>query len=243
MKKTIPNIRFSLLRVFLIASCFLFLIVKYKSEHPRTQWDTSPDQVLISYEVNDGEVDIGYIPDFRVWGDGHILWVERDSNFNREIYEGYLPQSELVTLVNQFADAGLYKWFGNTGDSLNFVGVKLLDRYDSLPVDGNPKISHLVDYLKSGAGVDAEEFIPTVGYLYVLPFQKTEYKNTNVIPAQWAENRYESNFENFDRSFPDGKEITGDELNFVWQIINHSPFIKSNDKIYWIALEIPKITY
>ena len=207
------------------------------------QWDTSPDKVLISYEMDGGEVDIGYIPDFRVWGNGYIVWSERDPNFNREIYEGYLSQSELTTLVNQFADAGLYKWFGNAGDSLDFVGVKLLDRYDSLPVDGNPKISHLVDYLKSGAGVEANKFIPTVGYLYVFPVKETEYKITNIVPVQWAGNKYESDFENFERTFPNGKEITGDELDFVWQIVNHSLFIKSNDKIYWIALEIPKITY
>ena len=242
MKKLTPQLQFSWSYVIIIASCIYFLIYKYDREHPKAEWDTSPDNVVISYDAF-GEIDYGYIPDFRVWGDGRIVWVERDQNFTRKVYEGYLSQNQLKEIIEQFVDAGYYKWFGNKNSSPVNISIGLLNSYKQDSFDTNGKISKLAEYLESGAGVDAKEFIPTVGYLYVFPIKKTAYKNTNVIPVQWAGNKYESSFENFERTFPSGKEISDDELDFVWQIVNHSPFIKLDDKIYWIALEIPQITY
>ena len=242
MKKITPRLQFSWSYVILIASCVCFLIYKYNRERPKAEWNTSPDNVVISSNVF-GEIDYGYIPDFRVWGDGRIVWVEHDQDFTRKVYEGYLSQNQLKEIIKQFVDAGYYKWFGNKNSSPVNISIGLLNSYKQNSFDVDGKISQLVNYLESGAGVEAKEFIPTVGCLYVFPVKETEYKNTKSIPVQWPENIEETDFANFERTFPDGKEITGDELDFVWQIVNHSPFIKSNDKIYWIALGIPKITY
>jgi len=241
MKKLTPQLQFSWSYVIIIASCIYFLIYKYDREHPKAEWDTSPDNVVISYDAF-GEIDYGYIPDFRVWGDGRIVWVERDQNFTRKVYEGYLSQNQLKEIIEQFVDAGYYKWFGGGNSSVN-ISIGLLTSYKQNSFDANEKISQLAEYLASGAGVKANNFIPTIGYLYVFPVEETEYKNTKFTPVEWPENKYESNLENFERSFPNGKEITGDELDFVWQSVNHSPFIESNGKIYWIAVGIPKITY
>lgn len=241
MKKSIPYIPFSLSRVLLISSCILLLIYKYDREHPKAEWDTSPEKVVISYETF-GEIDYGYIPDFRVWGNGYIVWVEHTSDFTRRVFEGYLPQDGLKELIRQFVDAGFYDWFGNKNSSSENVGIQLLNRYKTNSLDANEKIAQLSEYLKSGARAEGKQFIPTVGYLYVFPIEETARANTKIIPNQWPEDKYESNFENFEKLFPNGKEITGDELDFVWEIVNRSSIIESNGKIYWIALEIPKIT-
>ena len=243
MKKSISQFQFSWSYVIIFASCICILIYKYNSEHPKAEWDTSPDNIVVSSSNMFEEIDYGYIPDFQVWGDGHIVWVEHDQDFTRKVYEGYLSQNQLKEIIEQFVDAGYYKWFGNKNSHPVNVSIGLLNSYKQNSFDANGKISKLAEYLESGAGVDAKEFIPTVGYLYVFPIKKTAYKNTNVIPIQWAGNKYESNFENFERIFPNGKEITGEELDFLWHIVNHSPFIEANGDVYWIAVEIPKVSF
>lgn len=226
--------------VLLISSCFIFFFIyKYKSENPKIEWNTSAENVVISYQYF-GEIDYGYIPDFRVWGDGYIVWVEKD-DFSRNVYEGYLSQTELHKLLEQFVDAGFYNWFNDTDFSI-YVGINLLTGYKQKSIDANEKISQLVNYLLSGAGVEAKEFIPTIGYFYVFPIEKTAYFNYEVIPYQWPQEKFKVNFNFFEDTFPNGKAITGHELAYVWKIVNNSPFIESNGKIYWIALTIPKIT-
>jgi len=232
----------SLTCIILIIIFILLLFFKYHSEHPKTEWDTSPDKVIISYQVF-REIEYGYIPDFQIWGDGHIVWV-KNSYSTREVYEGYLTQGELKKLIDQFIDVGYYNWFGNHGESYESISIKLTSRpYYDLPIDSNKEISNLVDYLRTGAGLEAKEFVPSIGYLYVLPIEETEYSIERVIPVPWTDDNYQINFENFKQSYPNGQELTGEELNFVWSIVNGSSFIESNGKIYRIALLIPKITY
>jgi len=242
MKESKSYLPFSLLRVLIIAGCIWFLIFKYNSEHPKAEWDSSPDNVVISFEPGIGEIDYGYIPDFRIWGDGHIVWVEHDSDYTRMVFEGYLSQYSLKELIGKFVDAGFFNWFKYGGSSVSSIRIKLLNHDQLNVLVANKELLELVDYLKSGAGVSGKEFVPTVGHLYVFPFTETEYTNLNVTPYLWAVDRFEYVLEDFDKNYPTGKEITGDELDLVWQIVNRSSVIESNGKRYWIALEIPKIT-
>lgn len=237
--KAKSHVLLSLLGIFL---CIALSVLKHSSEHPKVVWDTSPDNVVISYGYF-GEIDIGYIPDFRVWGDGYIVWVEHSSGSERKVYEGYLPQAELKELLEKFVDAGFYNWFGNDNSSYAYVGINLIKIYKQDSIDSNEQILELVNHVGTGAGVEAKEFKPTLGYLYTIPIEKTEYFNYKVTPHQWPQEMFTIDFENYDDAYPDGKEIAGDELTYVWSIVNNSPFIESNGRIFWIAVEIPKITY
>ncbi len=242
MKKSKSYLPFSLFRVFVIAGCIWFLNFKYINEHPKAEWGTSSDNVVISFEPGIEEIDYGYIPDFRVWGDGHIIWVEYDSNHTRTVFEGYLSQDNLKKLIGKFVDAGFFDWFEYGGSSISSIRIQLLNRNQLNVLDANKEISELVDYLKSGAGVSRKEFIPTVGYLYVFPITETEYANLNVTPYPWSVDKFEYALEGFDKNYPTGIEVTGNELDFVWKIVNRFSVIEANGKRYWIALEIPKIT-
>jgi hypothetical protein len=189
MKKFKPYALFLPL-ILLITSCFIsFFVFKQKSENPKIEWDTSPENIVISYRYF-GEIDIGYIPDFRVWGDGYIVWVENDG-VSRKVYEGYLSQTELKKLIERFADAGFYNWFGNEDSSI-YIGINLLNGYKQKSIDANESISQLVKYLSSGAGVEFKEFVPTVGYLHALPIEKTSYFNFKVTPYQWSQENFDS---------------------------------------------------
>lgn len=243
MGKPRSYLPFSLLRILVIAGSILLLFLKYSSEHPKPAWNSSSDNVIISYEVGLAEIDMNYIPDFRVWGNGHIIWVERHFDSSRTVFEGYLSQGELKKLIEDFVNAGYFNWFEYGGTSTSNIRIDLLNRSQINALDANSKISQLVQYLQTGAGVEKREFVPTIGYLAFLPIEETSYKHLNIEPKySWIESRFDFSPETFEKTVPDGK-ITGDQLGFFWEVVNHSPFIEYNGKIYWIGLSIPKVSY
>ena len=243
MGKSKSNLPFFLLRVLIIVGCVFFLFVKYNSEHPKAIWDSSPDTLIISYELGPTEIPYGYIPDFRIWGDGRIVWVINEDD-TRKVFEGYLQPNEMKTLIEKFVDAGYFNWFGGGGgNSYDYMRIRLSGKERDGLLDTNEEISKLVDYIKSGAGVKPKEFLPTIGYLYVFPIEETEYNYNNItVEYVWPEDKFGFALEDFYEFVPNG-ELTDEKLSFIWQVVNHSNFIDSNGKIFLIGLEIPKITY
>ncbi len=241
MKKN-PSIQYFWYLAILLTCVVYFLTYKYDHEHPKLEWDTSPGNVVISHEKF-AELDYGYIPPFRVWGDGRIVWTDYDLDYTRRVYQRYLSQTELKEIIEQFEGAGFYDLSVKQDDYFETVRINLLKRYEESSILANKKISLLVNYLSEGAGAKAKEFKPTVGYLYAFPIEKTAYFNYKGTPVQWPKDKYKVIFENYKESFPDGQKITGDELDFVWQIVNRSSIVEANGKVYWIALIIPKITH
>jgi hypothetical protein len=243
MGKSKSYLPFSLLGVFIIVGCIALLFFEYSSEHPKPKWDTSPDNIVISYEIGVGEIDINYIPDFRVWGDGYVVWVENHFDYSRTVFEGYLSQDELKKLIGDFINAGFFSWFEYGGASSSSISIRLFDRNQINALDANDEISQLVHYLQSGAGVERNEFVPTIGYLTLLPIEKTSYKYSDIQPKySWVDSKFDFSPENFKKIVPDEK-ITGDKLEFFWKVVNVSPFIEYDEKIYWVGLSIPKISY
>jgi hypothetical protein len=243
MEKAKSYLPFSPLRVLLIVGCVLLLFFKYNSEHPNPEWNTSPDALIISYELGPTEIPYGYIPSFRIWGDGHIVWAVYQADGTRKVLEGYLQHDQMEKLIKEFINAGYFYWFGGGGNSYDYMSINLVDKEGIKLLDANDEISKLVESIESGAGVEPKEFVPTIGFLHVFPIEETEYAHKNIKPAfSWPEDEFGFNLEDFDRFIPDGK-LTGKKLNFVWQVVNRSSFIESNGKVYLIGLEIPKITY
>lgn len=243
MKKLTSSFPFSLLRVLTIVVCVSLLFFKYSSEHPKPEWNTSSNNVVVSYEVGITEIDVNYIPDFRVWGDGYVVWVEHHFDYSRTVFEGYLSQAELKELVEDFVNAGFFNWFEDRGTSTSSIRIQLLNRSQINSLDANDEISKWVQYLQSGAGVERKEFVPTVGYLVFLPIRETSYKYSDIEPKySWIESGFDFSPEDFEKIVPDGK-ITGLQLEFFWQVVNNSPFIEYNGRVYWVGLSIPKISY
>jgi len=243
MGKSKSYLPFSFLGVLIITGCISLLFFKYSREHPKPEWNTSPDNVVISYRIGFEEIDINYIPDFRVWGDGHIVWVEHHFDYTRTVFEGYLSQVELKKLIEDFVNAGFFNWFEYRGTSTSSISIHLINRNQINALDANDEISLLVRYLQSGAGVERNEFVPTIGYLALSPIEETSYKYSEIEPKySWVESKFDFSPEDFKKIVPDEK-IIGDKLEFFWKVVNVSPFIEYNGKIYWVGLSIPKITY
>ncbi len=254
MKKNIFLVLLLLL-IVCSASIFYFSILKYQNENPRIEWEQSSDTVIISYERR-YDTDYNYIPAFRVWGDGYIVWVEYTSEGKRKILEGYLSQNELMVLLEKFGETDFFKYcYKNQSYALDYISINFLKKSCSSLIDENgtvnpnyEAISDLVDLLASGAGVEGKEYTPTMGYLSIVRYEKTEYyQNQPTIQAQfiWPTEEFGYTIDDIPTNNPDvrEKEIVGDELLFIWDIVNSSmPFVESNGKVYWITLSIPKIS-
>src|SRR4030066_1536654 len=68
---------------------------------PEAIWDESPDKIIVWSDPGAMHIDINYIPHIQIWGDGHIIWVEYNTEGERTIWEGYLTQPEMKQLINR----------------------------------------------------------------------------------------------------------------------------------------------
>jgi hypothetical protein len=235
---------------FLILLAFgmtLVLGFKYRSERPKIEWDTSPNNVVISSEFFIlRHIDYNYISDFRVWGDGYIVWVEYQPDGSRKVFEGNLSQAQLQNLLEQFVDAGFFNWFSvSPKDSYeDLISINLLDRNHSVQYYENRKIYELVSYIRTGGGAVAREFVPSMGYLYIVPAEKADLPKDVQPQYHWSSEKFGYDLTSINNDPQNGNiKITGEALSFAWEIAN-SPHavVESGGKAYWIAVIIPKIT-
>ena len=183
------------------------------------------------------EVDYNYIPDVQIWGDGYIVWVEHLSDGSRKVFEGYLSQQEMTTLVQKLIGLDFFKRSRKSKDYAGtYITVSLIDAFHSEWLDpDNKQLYDIAIYLQSGAETTGKELIPTVGTLFVIPIEN----DTTKANYYWPDDKFGYSLDTLiDKS--DGKEISGDELKFAWEVIN-SPLsiIESNGKVYWVAVVLP----
>lgn len=212
---------------------------------PAVKWDHSPDALILFTEPGNRHVYYGEIPKVQVWGDGHIVWVTYNDDGYRQVLEGYLSENQMEDLINQFIQAGFFKPLRNFFQN-DFPGdgiyLHLLDAKHGEPIGpDNSIIYELVNYLGNGTDLPGTPFIPIAGQLFALPIEETEFHGMDVsTPYIWPEDRFGYNLE----TTTDGYFIEGDQLTYVWEIVNSPmPFAESEGKIYWIAFVIPGISY
>ena len=234
--------------MFAILSGALYLLVPPRIE---AEWDTSSDTrvIVVGYL---GEVDYNYIPDSQLWGDGHIIWVEYDNHDNRQVLEDYLPKEEIAKLINQLIEADFFRGYrrfnwGFLGFG-KYVGVSLSNVHHQVVVApseyDNEQVLELVDFLKSGAGVEGTAFVPTVGTLLAYPLKTTGFPQDAEASYQWPDDEFGYALEEVYANKPHNeRQIAGEELEFAWEIVNSpAPLVESIGKVYWIAVVIPGVS-
>ena len=246
MKKWYLSLFFIII-LLLIASCLIYLSFPPRLE---TKWNRSLDEKIVVLGFT-GEVDYNYIPDVQIWGDGHIIWVQHRFDGSRRVLEGYLSEREITNILMSIIDAGFFDeysrfdWDVNAG---HYLGVGLSNLYyrdtiDSFGGDDNQRILDLVNFLKDGAGVSGDLFLPEKATLLVFPIEETEYHNDTKANYKWPTENFGYGLEAVYKNRQHGEIfITGEELEFAWEIVNSpKPLVVSDGKIYWIAVRIPQI--
>jgi hypothetical protein len=212
---------------------------------PKPKWNKSSDAIIITIERPLAELDYNYIPEFRVWGDGYIVWVEQLPNGNRRVMEGYLPQDKMEQLIIRFIKADFFKRYRilyKKAYALPMISIYLLEGSASELIDPEQKrIYDLVDYVRSGAGTTGREYVPTVGTLIAIPVEETEFRKNPEPKYTWPDER----FGDLGTKLKDEEPIilSGEELKFAWGVVNSPrPLVQSKGKTYWIAVIVPKIS-
>jgi hypothetical protein len=229
----------ALLILIIIPGC-IYLIYFHS---PAIEWEQTPETLIITEERPLAELDYNYIPDFRVWGDGYIVWVERGyPHSERKVFEGQLSSKELTTLLERFRDVDFFKLsrqISKENYAIPHIRISLKGCDFSLPISqDDPKIFELVSYLKSGAGVIGTEFVPTNAAFMVIPAERTSYQKNLETEFSWPDEAF-----GYTLAEAPKDNLTGDELLFAWKIVSSpKPLVESDGKIYWIAVLPPKIS-
>jgi hypothetical protein len=78
------------------------------------EWDHDPGALIVEVGTFGGPFplpgDSDYLPDVQVWGDGRIVWTERQDNGSRVAWEGYLSEEALTNLLQFIVEEGFFDW-------------------------------------------------------------------------------------------------------------------------------------
>lgn len=211
---------------------------------PTPEWDKSPQKRVFTIGEMWTEVDYNYIPDVQIWGDGYMVWVEHLADGNRKVFEGYLSQQEMTSLVQKLIGLDFFKRNRKSKDYAGtFITVSLIGASRSEWLDpDNKQLYDFAIYLQRGAGTNGKELIPTMGTFFAIPIEKTWLPATTKATYHWSDDKFGYSLDTLiDKS--DGKEISGEELKFAWEVVN-SPLstIESKGKVYWVAVVLPKVS-
>ena len=237
----------TILCLFLTLSCLTALTASALYRHryaiwpPEAEWDESPRAVVLKTDPGCVEIDLNYIPTVRIWGDGHIVWVEGE-NGRRIVLDGYLTHEEMTQLITKLISAGLFRAHKVEDVCLgNYLSVGLLNASVRVRVDPeDTQLSEVYDFLRTGAGTAGIEIIPETGDLFAYPIEEVDINPEVEAKYSWPDDRFGYSLEEI---YTHTKtEVSPEELRFAWEIVNSGlPVVMSNDEVYWIAVVIPEM--
>lgn len=212
---------------------------------PEAIWDESSEKIIIESDPGCMHIDTNYIPAVRIWGDGHIVWVEYNAKGERTVWEGYLTQSEMRQLLDQIIKMDYFRfWFvDNEYCAGNFTTVELSTISSRKGVTPeNTQFTEFYDFLTTGAGVIGEKFVPTQGVLYAYPVEETGLPADTEASYVWPDQKFGYSLEEL---YPqnNGRNISGEQIRFAWDVVNSpNSVVESNGKVFWIGIEVPGIS-
>jgi hypothetical protein len=213
-------------------------------------WNTSATALIVRYysphtTASPGAYDHRYyIPEVQVWGDGRIIWVQREHP-QRRVLEGDLTSDQVRALLQRIVDAGFFNWrdkyytLGGYSHSPMYLSVSLAGQSKELYEHGGAPSAfyELREFLTSGAGAAGHDHVPARGYLTVSPGPD----EANV--QEWPDVASGITLD----QVVDGCYIEGEALAFAWEAANRYPtaptYVRSKGQVYTIMLQIPRVSF
>jgi hypothetical protein len=243
-------------RRFLLVSFFITILALVPYLYlidPGPTWDHSSEKVIIHTSPGAMHIDYNYIPDLQIWGNGRIVWVEHREDGSRVVKEGFLSEEELKSILIEAIDTGIFKPFRHflrKQGQCQYPGmdnefrINLTRERAVEPIRiAEHQLCQFVFSLSEGAGIDGTLFQPNLGWLHVLPIEKTDMSvNTNAVDS-WPDSTFPFDLQ---MAYEEGGlvEISGKVLELSWSIVNSSrfPVVLSRGSKYWIAVRVPELS-
>jgi hypothetical protein len=210
-------------------------------------YSTNPEDLIVQANSAGGYVPDAYveshIPDFRLYGDGRVVWVEWQDD-QTKVWQGHLEADEIAALLRWIADK---RFFGMKNHyapknpptdlatdcvSLTLVNVqKTVCEYHS----GAPKAFWEI-YGRLGSGADASDvqpYQPDKGWVIVEPITW----DTTAEAVAWPDSLTPS-----PATMGDGAWVQGDLLHFLWQgRLEQGAWMvyEEDDRYYGLVLQVP----
>ncbi len=220
---------------------------------PAVAWNPDPGTLVLSASGCCGPVPAyvaeNYIPAVRVWGDGRLVWVERNSNGGRRVLTATLTPDQLTALLQPAVEAGFFGWQDAYGEpdradgtaqcltvALASVTKQVCEYYE-----GAPEAFHvLYTAAANGAGAAGAAYAPTQGYVTVYP-QTYSMPPTGDDYLLWPA-------DSLGLALADnagGQWLEGAALAFAWRVVTGDtwqPLVREGDQYFLLTLRIPGVT-
>ncbi|MDY7075890.1 MAG: hypothetical protein SXV54_03095 [Chloroflexota bacterium] len=218
------------------------------------RWDPSPTALIVRYYSPHTNAGLAgaydhryYIPKVQVWGDGRIIWVQREGA-RRRVLEGHLTTDQMKALLQRILEAGFFDWkdeyytLGGNSYPPMHLSVSLIGRsFANVEVSehgGAPDAYYeLVGFLTSGAGAAGDDYAPERGYL------TAAQEPTEADVPQWPDAAAGIALD----QARDGRYVEGEALSFAWQMVNENPrapvYVRSKGQVYSIVVQIPGVSF
>jgi hypothetical protein len=213
-------------------------------------WNPDPNMVILSATTCCGRVSrveqLNYIPDSRIWGDGHIIWTELRDDGARKVMEGWLTPDETEALLARFSDAGFFGWQALYADpsvadapqQCLTIEIETQAKTVCEVYAGAPSLFHdLYRDVAAGAGALGKEYEPQTGFLtaHALQFPSTF---DPPVDFEWPAAKFGLSLS----EATSGVWVEGDVLREAWQVVNkhwRGSIVKDGDAYYDLSLQVP----
>jgi len=241
-----------LIILFDLAGCSL--LGAKQAAPPAIEWDPSPDAIMAqtatpikSYHPTLlPDYTHNYIPEGRLFGDGHIVWATYADDGSRTVMEGYLTQEQMTSLLQDFIDTGFFSWddaytsrlpYDNPPSDYLTVNLKSVQKTVSVTMTEPPEgYRELFNRLSSGAGALGTPYQPKSGTLILEETQGEPF-------AIWDNEKYPLDL----NKAAEGLSLEGEALQVAWELVNRDPLappvVKIGEKNYKVFLLIPGLMY
>lgn len=216
---------------------------------PDLTWDDSPESVLIDGTFCCGFTSAEFVanalPEFRIWGDGHFLWVSHQEDGSRRVWETRLTPVEIQAILDRFLQAGFFAWderyandtVADFADQCITIQLKEARKQVCEYFEGAPPAFHeLFDELASGLGRTGQDFIPQRGFLRTAVFDVDFVSPT----IQWTDPAL-----SLAKTGTSGAWIEGGTLQALWAALNQRPFgpIAAENGVYYMyTIQVPGLS-
>jgi hypothetical protein len=225
----------------------LVLLAGCGARTPDLSYPAEADHLLIEADTAGGLVPPAYaenhIPAFRLYGDGRVIWTDREGP-QMSVWQGYLPPEKIQDLLAWMAEEGYFRMkdfytVENPPTDLPTQCIRVNLEGESKSVceyfDGAPEaFDQIYGLLTSGAGAtDAGPYEPQIGWVTAEPL--TWEPGSEVVA--WPEVLSPAL-----SAMADGAWVDGQTLEFLWRNrLEQGPlmlFEELGDR-YQVTLQVP----
>lgn len=217
-------------------------------------WDRDPETLIIQLSSSGGgsaptAALVNQLFVAQVWGDGRIIWVTWDDDFQRQVWQGQLSEAEMAALLQTFADKRFFRMKARYAPLANVIDgsttrirVKLLstEKEVSEYVNGAPDEFHeLIDLLTSGAGVAGTPYLPQSGQLTARELEAEAWLEQTALPL------WDAAALGVDLQEAAGIWLEGDALTHAWEAVNRNPafpIVAQDGRYFELHLRLPELS-